>query len=494
MRRMIASGLAAGLVLAVAAGPGTAQEREPQVLFNVPTYELERVEVPEAGVAMLLPVDWPLEVRMEELGYGLPPEHEDAETPTVWDAFRVESDIGDWCDLKIHVDNPMPLDEHALWDEQSYAANASDGVSVERSTIVVGDGIADQIDFTSATGPEHMRVFLFESAGTRYELTCFSSYDENLAWYEMAHSVEPLGAEPADAGPLHPELQRVEMSEAAIAVSFPADWSLEGQMEQFEIEIPPELEDASPVYAWAVMRAYQDAVCSVWLYEHSPMSIDEHAAWIERMNTEDPAFDGTFATSRVQLPAGEAIRIVSDYPAEGVASAAYLVEAGERRYQISCTDDEPAADAYLSIAETIEILAAAPESGVPAEAVDWSVVEDFTSVVPVRDEVPSGSLDATLMSADCQRALWLEFADGTFEERLECTLSDDPVIPPEWQGARPTEPISLAGGECEWVSDFWAVQDGSEVWASSWSVTVDPAGEVSATASYQAEALDCPAG
>jgi len=95
------------------------------------------------------------------------------------------------------------------------------------------------------------------------------------------------------------------------------------------------------------------------------------------------------------------------------------------------------------------------------------------------------------MSAWCDQAFWIELDDGTFEERLECRLTNDPVEPIESQGAPPTETVTTSGGACEWTSEFWMVHDGSEVWASSWSVTVEPDGQVSGTSTYEVESLEC---
>ncbi len=77
------------------------------------------------------------------------------------------------------------------------------------------------------------------------------------------------------------------------------------------------------------------------------------------------------------------------------------------------------------------------------------------------------------------------------EERIDCTLTDDPVDPPDTQGVAPGTRVTFDGGACEWVSDFWLVEDGTDFWAQSWSVTVDPDGSVVGTSTYGSEVLDC---
>jgi hypothetical protein len=96
------------------------------------------------------------------------------------------------------------------------------------------------------------------------------------------------------------------------------------------------------------------------------------------------------------------------------------------------------------------------------------------------------------MNAWCDRALWIEHADGTFEERLRCALTDDPVDPPEEQGVPPAETRIVSGGACEWLSDFWLNYDGSRFFAESWSMSVEPDGTVLGVSIYGAEALECP--
>jgi len=446
---------------------------------------------------MLLPVEWPLEVRMEELGYRLPPAYEGAEEPVVWDALRVESDTGDWCDLKIHVNNPMPLDEHALWDEQSYASAASEDQIVERSTTVVGDGIADQIDFRSAVGPEILRTYLFESGGTRFELTCYSQFDENLAWHRMADSVELLGAvpepepEPVESMPPEGDVQRVELPDAGIALQLPSDWEVLPQDEHKGPANLPDDADRPGMGISRMMQAFpaQGAWCNVYRYDGIPLSLDEHGVWFAHV-AETSAPSKTAEATAITLPIGDVVRVI-ETASDGSADAIYLFDLDGAREYLVCGASILPDDAWLSVAETIEPLepAAVDEDppDLPDDAVAWSVVEQFGTQLPVAD--PAG--DAWLMSAWCDQALWIELDDGNYEERLECRLTSDPVEPIGQQAQWPAETVTLSGGACEWTSDFWIVEDGSEVWASSWSVTVEPDGHVAGSSTYGAELLDC---
>ncbi|MEA2027138.1 MAG: hypothetical protein U9O18_10650, partial [Chloroflexota bacterium] len=190
------------------------------------------------------------------------------------------------------------------------------------------------------------------------------------------------------------------------------------------------------------------------------------------------------------LSIGEAVRVIETAP-DGAADSIYLFDVAGAREYLVCGASTLPDDAWLSVAETIEPLEPAAVDDdppdLPDDAVAWSVVKQFGTQLPVAD--PAG--DAWLMSAWCDRAFWIELDDGTYEERLECRLTNDPVEPIEQQAKWPAETVTLSGGACEWTSDFWPVHDGSEVWASSWSVSVEPDGGVVGTSKYAAELLGC---
>jgi hypothetical protein len=130
------------------------------------------------------------------------------------------------------------------------------------------------------------------------------------------------------------------------------------------------------------------------------------------------------------------------------------------------------------------------QSPAPDEAVD--LVRDFRTVVAVVDPATPGFPDGSLMNADCAFALRLEAQDGSATEWLACTLSEDPVDPPEQQGTRPAAPITTVGGPCIWQSDYWSVTSGRQMVASAFEVTVMPAGQVFGWSTYPSEPLDCP--
>jgi hypothetical protein len=149
MRRiMLVLVLALGLV-----APAAAQDDEPGYFFNVPKYELEPVEVPEAGVSLSWPVDWEMEVPVLKAQHRLPAGY-DVEDPTAWILIRGMSDAGDWCRLTSFDDHPMSL------------RDGSDEDRVDTSSWVVGGGFAQR---TTETAGDYQttQTYLFETGGVR---------------------------------------------------------------------------------------------------------------------------------------------------------------------------------------------------------------------------------------------------------------------------------------------------------------------------------------
>ncbi len=137
------------------------------------------------------------------------------------------------------------------------------------------------------------------------------------------------------------------------------------------------------------------------------------------------------------------------------------------------------------------LLAALP--GVAAADGHVEVLEDVATVVVVKDPATTPDFPlASLSRADCPVLVRVVAEDGSSEEFMSCTLSDEPVMIPENQGTAPDATIVDAGGECIWSSDYHFTVDESDVSASAFEVTITPSGRVSAWSSYPAEPLDCP--
>lgn len=163
----------------------------------------------------------------------------------------------------------------------------------------------------------------------------------------------------------------------------------------------------------------------------------------------------------------------------------HVFESERALFNLACmgaADDMPVMDGVadtLAWAETTDGPSSVP--GLEVESAD--AVSGFGSEVEVADGL--------LMRADCELAVWVAFSDGTFREWLDCALSDEPVAAPESQGVRPDELLTVRGGECEWTSDYWAMTDGSEIWADSYQLTITPGGHVFGSSFYGPEMLEC---
>jgi hypothetical protein len=116
-------------------------------------------------------------------------------------------------------------------------------------------------------------------------------------------------------------------------------------------------------------------------------------------------------------------------------------------------------------------------------------IEDFPSVVGVRFEAsfPVHSL----MRADCAFVQRTERPDGSAIENMSCTLSDEPVMIPLFQGVPPTKAVVHNEGPCVWISDYLAIASEVIVYAERLHLVVTPSGRVHATSYYPAEPLVC---
>jgi hypothetical protein len=132
------------------------------------------------------------------------------------------------------------------------------------------------------------------------------------------------------------------------------------------------------------------------------------------------------------------------------------------------------------------LVAASPVS---AERASVDRIENFDTVLAVAfpDNFPLGSL----MRAECSFLVRVERPDGSAIETQVCTLSDEPVMVPAFQGTPPEQAFRLDGGPCTWTSDYWWNVADSPVYADSFSYVVTPSGAVRATSTYPAVPLAC---
>ena len=225
----------------------------------------------------------------------------------------------------------------------------------------------------------------------------------------LALSFGTATAQDPEASP-GPEPQRVEVPEAGIALSFPADWSVVVQMVRDEAELPAELNASESVDLWLVLQAglADGGGCELAMYGEHPMALDAHAEWI-KLNYEAPDTTASATTTPVELPIGEAVRF--DITETEGAWTAYLFEAQGTRYQLRCGDGVRHEDDWLTVAGTIEAIDFEPldlsgPDEISADG-DVDVVLDFDTVVSVVAPYTPDFPMASLMNADCAFALWI---------------------------------------------------------------------------------------
>jgi len=155
---------------------------DPEPVLLIKGYDLEFVTLDEGISGMLLPSDWDIEVEMEEHEYLLSPDYQ-AEGPAFYTSvLYAESELGDWCSVTTHQDNPMSLEEQAAWDEASFiAANPDDLIIEGVSEVMLGNHAGFQLDLSALVGLNAYRSHLYESGSSRFQVECSSVLGPNSA-------------------------------------------------------------------------------------------------------------------------------------------------------------------------------------------------------------------------------------------------------------------------------------------------------------------------
>lgn len=158
--------------------------------------------------------------------------------------------------------------------------------------------------------------------------------------------------------------QRLEIPEAGMAIDFPADWSIDVEMlEREDWGLSERFEDAAPLVFWSVLYASLSGWpwCDVSWYPEHPMSLAEHATEYELLMTPTSSeVERPIEVTPVTLPAAEAYRFVIYNEASDDYTTTYLLESDAAHYFLQCVDSERAADDWLVLAESIELLGTEP--------------------------------------------------------------------------------------------------------------------------------------
>jgi hypothetical protein len=151
--------------------------------------------------------------------------------------------------------------------------------------------------------------------------------------------------------------QRVEVPEAGFAITFPASW---------EVSIDTsDLRGEGGSFAVVSGRdPASDSTCEIYLYgpcTGTPFgdcaaALDEVAARMVAYFDGDGSSSRTDASTTMDLPAGYAVRVDTEWIDEGVFGSLYLLTDGSVHDTLRCRGSERPDDRWLSIAESFEFL------------------------------------------------------------------------------------------------------------------------------------------
>lgn len=303
------------------------------------------------------------------------------------------------------------------------------------------------------------------------------------------------GAVAQSSDEVHEGMQRIDVPEAGLSLEVPADWDHGLVDVREELPLPPGFD--SPSLATEVLLlttwdldADQVVACELAMYEHVPLTLQEHADWFERSLRADLDFNGKTYAQPFELPIGDSIRVDSgDVGEEGAAW--YLFDVDGVRFHFACRSDAPPDDGWMELAWFIKPFSEGEEDGLGIDrSKDARVLTDYWTRVWVVDPLTSDG-PPKMMWAWCEMALYLEDVDGPDIEWTVCSLTDDAIDPPELQGEPPAEVLTISGPDCVMVSDYWWNGHDRDVYASAFELSVTPEGKVLSRLEFPPDPLLC---
>jgi hypothetical protein len=190
MRRLIVLVLAAALA-SMSAATVAAQEPEAD-----PETSAERVEAPEAGIAMTFPGEWSVVVQMVRHEAELPAELSESAPVDFWIVMEAGAPDGSGCELVMYGEHPLDFEAHLEWIRRNYDADES---TSSVSSTSIGLPVGDAVRLDIATEDEaFVTIHLFESQGARYQLRCGASDRQEDDWLSVAETLEAIALEPLD--------------------------------------------------------------------------------------------------------------------------------------------------------------------------------------------------------------------------------------------------------------------------------------------------------
>ena len=185
----------------------------------------------------------------------------------------------------------------------------------------------------------------------------------SIAGVSVPASAQDQGSDGEGSGG---EVQRVEVPEAGVAVSFPGAWDAYVEMrEREDWGLYDEGLVEAPVTFWEVIYASADGRpwCDLVWYPAFPLTMAEHAQRFEALMTPTSTdLVRPIETDPVSLPAGEAHRFVIYNEPTSDYTTTYLLGLGDSRYLLQCVGDVRPDDDWLAVASSLELLETAAES------------------------------------------------------------------------------------------------------------------------------------
>jgi hypothetical protein len=192
MRRSIMVSSVVSLLLAGSRVPAMAQDGAD------PGYQ--RVEVPEAAVALALPADWAVDIELDEReDFYLSELFPEAAPVTYWNVLYASGSGRPWCDVTWYPAHPMTLEEHALLFEQLMTPSTNVERTIEVVPAELPAGAAYRFVIYNQPTDDYQTVYLIGSGPSRYALWCVADERVEGDWLAIAQTLEPSTADPIES-------------------------------------------------------------------------------------------------------------------------------------------------------------------------------------------------------------------------------------------------------------------------------------------------------
>ena len=155
----------------------------------------QRVEVPEAGVAITFPAAWSVDIEMrqrEDWGFVV---EDDDEPLAFWKVVYASDGGRPWCDLTWYPTHPMSVEEHASLQEELMTPTYADVERpIEAAAVTLPAADARRLVIFNEPTDDWTTIHLLDLAEGRYLLQCVDDRRADDDWLGLAESLEDLAA------------------------------------------------------------------------------------------------------------------------------------------------------------------------------------------------------------------------------------------------------------------------------------------------------------